>query len=263
MRLDATTALVTGATGGIGHAIARTLAAKGVSLVLTGRRAEVLEPLAKELDARTIAADLALPAAIERLLEECGTVDLVVANAALPASGYYLALTPKEIGRAMQVNLLTPMAIARAVAPGMVERGRGHFVFVGSLAGMAASAGASVYNASKFGLRGFGLGFREDLRGTGVSASVVAPGFIRDAGMFADSGATLPMGVRTSSPQDVADGVVAAIEHDRAEVVVAPIELRVGAALGAAVPGLSSRVQRLVGADRITLNLADGQADKR
>jgi short-subunit dehydrogenase len=263
MRLDGTTVLLTGATGGIGHAIARTLHAKGAALVLTGRRTEVLEPLAGELGARTVAADLALPAAVDRLLDEAGPVDVLVANAALPASGFVLELEPDDIGRAMQVNLLAPMAMARALGPAMVERGRGHLAFVSSLAGMAASPGSAIYNASKFGLRGFALGLRGDLAGTGVGVSVIAPGFLREAGMVADTGVTLPRGVRTSSPQEVADGVVRAIEGDKGEVIVAPFELRVGAAIGAALPGLSALVQRRIGSDTITREMARAQSHKR
>jgi short-subunit dehydrogenase len=94
-------------------------------------------------------------------------------------------------------------------------------------------------------LRGFAHGFRQDLHGTGVGVSVVQPGFVRDAGMFAATGAAPPGRARTVSPAQVAAGIVRAIEHDRAEVNVAPLELRLGSSIAGVFPGLSARVQRL------------------
>ena len=87
----------------------------------------------------------------------------------------------------LEVNLRAPIALARALAPAMIARGSGHIVFISSLAGKAAAPASSIYSATKFGLRGFALGLREDLRPHGVGVSVVLPGFIRDAGMFADA----------------------------------------------------------------------------
>ena len=256
-------ALLTGATGGIGHAVARSLQRRGCGLVLTGRRTDVLEPLASELGASSIAADLADPAAVDRLVEEAGAVDVLVANAALPASGPLLEYSADQVRRALAVNLEAPILLARAVAAGMVARGRGHVVLVGSMAGIAASAKTPLYNATKFGLRGFALGFRGDLRGTGVGVSIVEPGFVRDAGMFVEGGGELPRGVRTVSPEDVADGVLRAIERDRAEVIVAPNELKVAAAVGSLFPTVSAAVQRRLGGDDVTDSLVRGQLEKR
>lgn len=255
--------LLTGATGGIGHAVARAFRARGSELVLTGRRTEVLQPLAEELGATALAADLADPAAVDRLLAEAGPVDVLVANAALPASGPLLEYRPEEVRRALAVNLEAPILLARATAAGMVERGRGHVVLIGSVAGIAASAKTPLYNATKFGLRGFALGFRGDLRGTGVGVSIVEPGFVREAGMFVEGGGELPRGVRTVSPEDVAAGVLRAVDRDRAEVVVAPNELKVAAAVGGLFPELSAAIQRRLGGDRVTDSLVRGQRDKR
>ena len=227
MNLGGRTALVTGATGGIGAAIARALSSRGVSLLLSGRRTDVLSPLATELGARAIECDLSDPAAVDRLADEAASVDVLVANAALPASGRLTTFTQEEIDRALAVNLRAPIALARRLVDPMVARGSGHLVFVSSLSGKAASPGGSIYSATKFGLRGFALGLRQDLRPHGVGVSVVAPGFVRDAGMFHDSGAKLPPFVGTSSPEQVADGVVKAIERNRAEVEVAPFGVRV------------------------------------
>lgn len=263
LELRGARALVTGATGGLGHAIARALHQRGCDLVLTGRRTDVLAPLAAELGAASIAADLSSAAEVDGLLEASGPIDVLVANAALPASGPLLEYTSEQIRRALAVNLEAPILMARAVAAGMVERGRGHVVLVGSVAGIAASAKTPMYNATKFGLRGFALGFRGDLRGTGVGVSIVEPGFVREAGMFVEGGGALPRGVRTVSPEDVATGVLRAIDRDRAEVVVAPTELKVASAIGGLFPEVSAAVQRRLGADEVTDGLVRGQHDKR
>ena len=263
MRLDGTTVLLTGATGGIGHAIARTLAKRGAKLVLTGRRREQLEPLAVELSARTIATDLADPASIEKLVAESGDVDVLVANAALPATGAVVDFEPADIDRLLAVNLRSPIVLSAALAKPMIERKRGHVVFIGSLASKTASPGGAIYSATKFGLRGFAHGFRADLHGTGVGVSIVLPGFIRDAGMFADAKVELPAGVRTSSPEEVADAVVRAIENDVGEITVAPVEMKVMTTIAAVAPMMGAALQRLAGGERISRELAAGQRHKR
>jgi uncharacterized protein len=254
---------VTGATGGIGQAIARALAARGATLTLTGRRSDVLEPLAAELGATAVVCDLADRAELARLSRQASDVDVLVANAAVPASGDFLELTQEQIDRMLEVNLRAPIALAHGAAAGMVDRGRGHIVLISSLAGKVASPASSLYSATKFGLRGFALGVREDLRGHGVGVSVVLPGFIRDAGMFAEAGVQLPRGVGTRTPDDVARAVIRAIEDNRAEVEVAPLGLRLGASFGGLAPELAATVTRRMGGDRVASSLADGQRDKR
>lgn len=263
MDLRGRTVLITGATGGLGSAIARELARRRSSVVLSGRRADVLEPLAAETGGRAIACDLGDPAELERLLAEAGDVDALVANAALPGSGHISTFSDDDIDRALAVNLRAPMVMAARLAGPMAARGSGHLLFVSSLAGRAASGGGSVYSATKFGLRGFAHGLREDLRDSGVGVSVVLPGFIREGGMFHDSGTRLPRFVGTRTPEDVAEAVAGAIEHDRAEVGVAPLSMRAGAAFGGLVPEFSARIQRRLGAGKIASDMADGQRGKR
>lgn len=263
MRIAEATALITGATGGIGQAIARELAGHGASLVLTGRRANVLEPLATELGGRAIAADLSDRDGAVHVVEEAGPVDIIIANAGLPASGPLTDFSLEEIDRAVDVNLRVPIVMARLAAEQMTSRGRGHIVFVSSIVGKVAAGGASLYSATKFGLRGLALGLREDLRPHGVGVSAIYPGFIRDAGMFADARVSLPPGVGTSTPEDVARAVARAIEQDRAEIDVAPLAVRLGVTLGRLTPSLFARVQRRFGAEEFTRALAEGQRDKR
>jgi len=263
MELRGKTVLVTGATGGLGTAIARALAGRGAVPLLSGRRAEVLEPLAAETGGRAIAADLSVAGDVDRLLEEAGDVDVLVANAGLPGSGHITTFSVEEIDRALAVNLRAPMVMARRLAEPMAARGAGHVVLVSSLSGKAASGGGSVYAATKFGLRGFAHGLREDLRDAGVGVSVVLPGFIRDSGMFHDAGVKLPAFVGTKTPDDVAAAVVRAIERDRAEIDVAPLGLRAGAAFSGLAPELSARVQRRLGGAKVADAMARGQQDKR
>jgi short-subunit dehydrogenase len=256
-------ALVTGATGGIGQAIARALASRGAKVTVTGRRADVLEPLAAEISGRAVACDLSRREDVDRLIGDVDQVDLLVANAALPASGELTDLSQEEIDRMLEVNLRAPIAMARAFSPAMVSRGRGHLVFISSLSGKTASPASSIYAATKFGLRGFALGLREDLRPHGVGVSVVLPGFIRDAGMFAEANVELPRGVGTRTPDQVAAGVVKAIEQDRAEVEVAPLGLRLGATFGGIAPDLAAAAARRLGSAQVAVSMAEGQRHKR
>ena len=263
MNLGGRTVLLTGATGGIGHAIARAAAGRGARLLLTGRRAGVLEPLAAELSARAIACDLAQAEEVSRLLSEVGNADVLIANAALPASGLLSSFSVDELDRALAVNLRAPIVLARALSAGMAARGAGHLVFISSMSGKTTSVGSSVYSATKFGLRGFALGLREDLRGSGVGVSTVFPGFISDAGMFHEADVELPGYVPTRTPEQVATAVLRAIERNRSEIDVAPLTLRLGAAVGGLLPELTGRLQRRLGSDEIAAALAEGQRGKR
>jgi short-subunit dehydrogenase len=161
------------------------------------------------------------------------------------------------------VNLRTPMLLAKALAPRFAARGRGHLVFMSSLAGKAGAPGNSIYATTKFGLRGFALALREDLAPKGVGVSVILPGFISDAGMFADSGAKLPVYVGTKTSEDVARAVIRAIERDSAEIEVAPLALRAGTALAALAPGPIGAIQRKLGAQKTADAISAGQLDKR
>jgi uncharacterized protein len=265
VQLAGTTALLTGASGGIGQAIAHALHDHGARVLLSGRRAGVLEELRAALggNAEVVEGDLAGPGGAARLAERAGDVDVLVANAGLPASGRLEGFTHEEIDRALDVNLRAPIQLTRALVPGMVERGEGHVVLVSSLSGKAATARSAVYSATKFGLRGFAGGLRDDLHGSGVGVTVVFPGFIRDAGMFADTGAKLPPGVGTRTPDDVARAVVRGIQTGRAEIDVAPLALRLGAFASGLAPETSAWVQRRLGSHGVARTISSRQRGKR
>ena len=265
MQLAGARALVTGATGGIGGAVARALHARGAHVLLSARREELLEQLRAELGERAEAlpADLAEPGGPARLAEAAGMVDVLVANAALPASGRVEDFEPDQIDRALDVNLRAPIQLTRALLPGMLERGRGHVVLVSSLSGKVASPRSGIYSATKFGLRGFAAGLREDVEQHGIGVTVVFPGFVSEAGLFAESGVKLPPWVRTRTPDQVAEGVLRGIERERAEVDVAPFGLRVGARVAGLAPVMAARLQRRLGSERLGDALARAQRDKR
>jgi short-subunit dehydrogenase len=258
-------ALVTGATGGIGAAIARRLHGRGATVLIGGRQADVLERLRAELGERVevLVADLADRDQVEALPERAGRVDVLVANAALPASGHLLSFEPAEIDRVLDINVRAPIMLARALSPAMADRGHGHLVFISSLSGKAGAPGSSMYSASKFALRGFAQGLHEDLLSSGVGVTTVFPGFIRDAGMFHESGAKLPALVGTRTPDQVAKGVLKGIDGRKLEVDVAPLSLRAGTAIAGLAPAATLALQRRSGSHEISAEIARGQADKR
>jgi short-subunit dehydrogenase len=263
--LNGARVLLTGASGGIGNAIARALHERGASLAITGRRVDALEALKAELGDRVdvLQADLAKREDVEALVGRAGTVDVLVANAGLPGSGDLDSFTPQEIDRAIDVNLRAPMQLTRALLPGMIERGRGHLVYISSLSGKVPAAGSSVYGATKFGLRGFGSSLHDELHGTGVGATTVFPGFISDAGMFADSGVKLPPGVGTKPPEQVAQAVLDGIDKNRVEIDVAPLAVRATGKLAGLAPAAVTSVNRRFGGRNVSGGLAEAQREKR
>ena len=211
MELDGKRVLLSGATGGLGNAIATELAANGAELVLSSRRREELQELARSLpggaDRHTvIVADLATDEAASRLVRDAGDLDVLVANAALPGTGRLDSFTSEEVARALRVNLEAPIMMARELEPHFAKKRSGHIVFIASLAGKVGSPRSSIYNATKFGLRGFAFGLREDLHPYGAGVSLVSPGFVREAGMFHDAGSREPPGLGTTTPKKVGAG---------------------------------------------------------
>jgi short-subunit dehydrogenase len=261
MNLSGRKALLTGATGGLGRAIALALAQGGAQVALSARKREALEELAAELPGSghsVLPADLAEPDAVERLAAEAAGTEILIANAGLPGSGKLDDFSAEEVKRALRVNLEAPMLMARALYPAMLEAGSGHLVFVASLSGKAASPRSSIYNATKFGLRGFALGLRADISPRGVGVSLVSPGFIREAGMFADAGAKPPPGMGTSTPEQVGAATVRAIERNKVEVTVAPIQQRIGAHIALVSPSISDKAQSGSAGQKAAEAIADG-----
>jgi short-subunit dehydrogenase len=268
VELEGTRVLLSGATGGLGRAIAAELAGRGARIVLSSRREDELRELAGSLPGGAdrhegIVADLAEAGTAERLIEQAGEVDVLVANAALPASGKLEKFSSEEVQRAIRVNFESPILMARAIAPRLAANGAGHLVFISSLSGKVGSPRSALYSATKFGLRGFAFGLREDMHPHGVGVSIVSPGFVREAGMFADADAKPPPMIGTTTPKKVGQAVVRAIERNRNEITVAPMRQRLVAEIGYRHPEFAARVQRRGGAERIAEDVAAGQSDKR
>jgi short-subunit dehydrogenase len=260
--------LLSGATGGLGRAIAADLAAHGATLVLSSRKEQDLEELARSLPGgarrhEAVVADLAEQGAAERLVRDAGDLDGLVANAALPGVGAVQRVAVEELTGTLRVNLEAPMLMARELIPALIEKGAGHLVFISSLNGKAATPRTAIYCATKFGMRGFALALRQDLHPKGVGVSIVLPGFIREAGMFHDAGVKSPPGLGTTSPQRVGRAVVTAIQRNRDEVEPATRRLRWASAIAHRHPELAARIQRRGGAEQIADDLVAGHARKR
>ena len=245
MEIDGAEAVVTGASGGLGGAIARALHARGARVILTARREESLQKLSTELNgADVVVCDLTDREQVLGLVTRLAHTDIVVFNAATPGAGRLDDFTPEQLDRALAVNLRVPMLMTQQLLPAMLQRRRGHFVYISSMAGKVPSVRQSVYSAAKFGLRGFCGALRGDLYGSGVSASAVFPEAINDAGMLADFGIPLPPGMKGVSSDTVARAVIDAIEKDRGEVDAARLSIRLAGKLGGLAPGLVDRMTR-------------------
>jgi short-subunit dehydrogenase len=266
MELSGRSTLLTGATGGLGRAIATALAARGAKLILSARKQEALDALAGKLPGeghRVLPADLAEPGAAEKLAAEAGEVEILVANAGLPATGRLTDFTTGQLTAALRVNLEAPILLARALEPAMLNKDAGHMVFISSLSGKSATPLSSVYNATKFGLRGFALGLRADLDPRGIGVSIVSPGTIREAGMYSDSGAPPIPGLGTGTPKQVAAAVVKAIEKNKVEIAVAPPQQRALAHFALTSPGIAVKIASGDQGQKAAATVAKGQSDKR
>jgi len=233
--LKGRTALVTGASRGVGKYIAEALCREGMSVVLLSRSSSELDAVAAELGKAgsltlAINADLANTADLEQAVQlaeaKFGAIDLLVNNAGLLLTSFYHTLTPHEIEQIVRVNLVGPMILSRLVLPGMLQRKRGHIVNVASMEGKYGVPYDEPYCASKSGIIGFTRSLRAEYRNQGVSASVVIPTYVSGTGMYqrsvAEAGATASPPGGLSSPNKIAEAVVRAVRKDKAEILAIP-----------------------------------------
>jgi short-subunit dehydrogenase len=231
-----------------------------MNVALAARSAGPIEELARELSAHgsravAIPTDVANASELARLVEraerEIGPTDVLVNNAGIEQNGAYTTFSEDELARMIDIDLVSPMRLTRKVLPGMLERKRGHVVNISSLAGKAAVPFNVPYGAAKAGLVGLSHGLRAELRGTGVSASVVCPGYVSEAGMFADKqrehGVRAPKMLGTSSPDEVARAVIRAIKDDVVEIIVNPGPMRVMQAVSQLFPALPGWLANRIG----------------
>lgn len=249
--------VLTGASRGLGRELALRLADEGARLVLVARDAAGLERVAEAVVAagglaEVLSADLADPAALPGLAARAevmlGGVDVVVHNAGIEPFAPFTELDVDTIDRALAVNLRAPIVLTRLLTPGMVARGRGHVVLIGSTSGLLLAPYAAVYGATKAAVASFAMSLASELGPAGVRASVVQPGFVVGTGMFEDRRGPdqlVPPAFTGSTTADaVADAVIDAILHDRPSVVVNSVPIGAAAALGRVMP----RVALWVGA---------------
>lgn len=227
MNISGSTILITGASGGIGGAIARELAQRGASLILVNRDGDKLASLATELGASggkvlTLTGDIAqhgMPARlIEQALEQAGSIDILINCAGVQNFGFFAEESAADTAALFHVNTIAPIALANAVLPHMLAKGKGKIVNVGSIFGSIGFPCFASYSASKFALRGFSEALRRELAGTGVGVTYVAPRFTKTAfnrNVVARMANALKM--NQDEPESVAASVIATIERDDRE----------------------------------------------
>jgi 3-oxoacyl-[acyl-carrier protein] reductase len=242
-RLDGKTALVTGASGGIGAAIARGLHAQGAAVVLSGTRADALDALAAELGDRAHAAaadlrDPAAPAALVAAAEAAaGPLDILVNNAGFTRDKLALQMKDEDWQAVLDVDLTAPFRLARAAIRGMLRRRSGRIIGIASIVGATGNPGQANYAAAKAGLIGMTKALAQEVAVRGITVNIVAPGFIEtpmtDA-LTADQRTKLaeriPLG-RLGQPADVAAAVAYLASAEAAWVTGATLHVNGGMAM--------------------------------
>jgi short-subunit dehydrogenase len=252
------TAIITGASGGIGPFISRALADEHMNLVLAGLSARALEELANSISKVTkvivVRTDVAHREDLERVQRvaksQYGVVDLLVNNAGIEMFSKYHTLGLNEIELNINVNLTSAMILTRMLLPEMLSRGSGHIINMSSLSAKAGPPCAEPYTATKAALIAFTESLRAEYRGSGVSASVICPGFVT-AGIYQrivdETGLTAPLLLGTSSPESVAQAILRAVKKDIPEIVINPGPVRLLSAIGEISPPLGEWIMRRIG----------------
>jgi short-subunit dehydrogenase len=272
VKIGGTSVLLTGGSRGLGPFIARALVARDARVTLAARSADDLEKVRASLDpdrVATVAGDVTEAADRSGMVaaaeEAFGPIDILVNNAGIESVLPFTDYREDEIRSIVQVNLDAPIQLCRLVIPGMIGRGTGHVVNIASLAGKAAVPYNTVYSATKHGLVGFTYSIREELLGTGVSVSVVCPGYVTEAGMFArHGGSSVPGGSgAVTTPRKVAGAVVRAIEDDKPDIVVAGTLPQFADVALAVSPRLFGAIARRTGGYEPMRREAETQANAR
>lgn len=232
MKLQGTRVLITGASRGLGAALAESFAAAGAHVVLVARTGDAINALATRLGGVSYAVDLAdqaqVAGLIARIESDGGAVDVLVNNAAVETNRLIDEMEEDDIVRTISLNLTTPERLTRQVLPGMLARGRGHIVNVSSMTGIANIPSTAVYSSTKAGLTHFNGGLCADLKGTPIGITLVEPGPI-DTVMWDNITAAAPVQAAVKrveklrlvphmAPGDLAAAVVKAVQADRRHV---------------------------------------------
>jgi short-subunit dehydrogenase len=237
MLLRDRTALITGASSGIGAATATALSAVGCRTILVGRDSDRLDEVAGRTGGTAVTADLAQPDDIKKVVHAARNVDLLINNAGTGWAGDLDSMTPEDIATLVAVNLTAPIQLTRALLPDMRLRSTAHVVFVASIA-VVGVHGEAVYSATKAGLRAFAASLRHE---TQIGMTTVLPGAVATP-FFARRGRTYDRGFpRQVPPETVATAMLRAVERNQDEVFV-PSWLTVAARIQGAVPGIFHRL---------------------
>jgi short-subunit dehydrogenase len=263
--------LLTGGSRGLGPYIARALLARGARVTLSARSADDLNRVRTFLPhdrVSVVAGDVTNEDDRTSMVAETeasfGPIDVLVNNAGMESVLPFGEYTEEDITGMMSLNLDAPIQLCRLVVPGMVDRRRGFVVNMASLAGKAAVPYNTVYSATKAGLIGFTYSLRAELHGTGVSASVICPGYVTEAGLTADRVHSDARRTETwTTPDRVAAAVVRAIARDLPDVVVSGILGKLADVSVALSPRLTEAVARRTSAYRFQRVEAEAQARKR
>ncbi len=273
--LSGKTAILTGASGGLGRYIALALAEQGVNLFLAAYPGEGLDSLKEAVCQRGVRAiplvanfrhASQLRSVVEEAKNEFGRIDLLINNAGVEYTSAYHELPEENIGDIIGINLEAPLLLTRLVLPEMLERHCGHIVNMASLAGKSGPAFQEPYAATKAALIAFTASLRATYRGTGVSASVICPGFV-EAGIYAklkkETGFPAPAILGTSPPEPVAKAVVRAIQRDLPEVIVNPFPVKPLFATAILFPRLGELLINWTGAHKFFAKAAEVLKQKR
>lgn len=257
--LSGRTALVTGASGGIGNRLARGLARAGMNVVASGRREDALQALVAglrqtDVRAEAVAADLfdlsQAEALIDRSEEALGPIDVLVNNAGVEYATSFTQYTREELTSSIDLNLTAPMLLTHRALSGMLARGRGHVVFVASVAGKLGPPYEAAYAASKAGLIALTQSLRAEYLHQPVSFTVVCPGFVAGEGMYqrmVEQGIVSNRVMGSTTLEKLTDKVVDAIRRDQPEVIESGAPVRPMLALSQLAPGLIERAVPRVG----------------
>ncbi|MFC7449115.1 SDR family NAD(P)-dependent oxidoreductase [Rhodococcus daqingensis] len=268
-RLRGRVALVTGASGGLGPVLVRALAGEGMDVVVSGRRVDALAATAADaralgVRAESVPADLADLGAVGSLLtraeEALGPIDVLVNNAGVENVAAFTDLTQAELTAMVDVNLTAPMLLTRHVLPGMLRRGRGHVVFVSSMAGKVGPAFCEPYSATKAALIGLTQSLRAEYGQSPVGFSVVCPGFIAGDGMYqrmVERGFRSNRVIGETTTTTVANRVVTAIRRDLPEVIESGAPVRPLLSVAAMAPRLGERIVAWTGVNAMFRRLSE------
>ena len=274
------TAIVTGASHGIGPFIVRALAKEGMNLVLVARSADELEQVATAADIRatgvhvlTVPTDVTNREALSALVSAAeytfGSVDVLVNNAGGDLQREFHNYTADDVEGLIRLNLTGPVELTRLLLPGMLQHKQGHIVNISSMGGSVGFPYTEVYSAAKDGLIAFTRVLRADYRQAGVSSSVLVLGPIKDAGTGARTMQELnqrmsAMGKASmSSPEAVAQAVLKSLRRDKAEIVVMPGPGRFMRALMTLFPGMGPAMNEMTGSTRVMKQVADFRERQR